>query len=244
MTIELTLIAAFMIGFLGSVHCIGMCGGIVGVVSSGLPRGNRIFSVGRLWYMLGYNAGRIVSYGLAGLIAGFLGSGAYDLFPMERVGEVGLLLSGGFMILMGLYLSDWWKGLARVEAIGARLWVSIQPLSRRLLPLKTPWQAFPLGLLWGWLPCGLVYATLVWALFTASPYHSMILMLAFGAGTLPMLLLLGGAADKLNQARSNPLVRRGAGLMIIIFGVLTFLGIIQPAHIVEHPAGMVCEDTF
>lgn len=227
-----------MVGLLGSVHCIGMCGGIVGVLGAG--GGRRVGVARRTINALAYNVGRIVSYGVAGLVAGTVGSRAVDLFPVQRVSEVGLLLSGGFMILLGMYLADFWRGLVRLEVIGGRLWSRIQPLTRRFLPVRFVWQAFALGLLWGWLPCGLVYATLVWALFAADPLHSMSIMVFFGLGTLPMLLVMGSVAERLANIRRRPWVRRTAGLLIIGFGVLTFLGVVHPIPPLEHPVGSLC----
>ncbi len=238
---ELSLAAAFVVGLLGSVHCIGMCGGIAGMLGSASSMGGAPAAPRRWLNLLGYNLGRIVSYGVAGLVAGFAGNRAFDLFPMERVAELGLMLSGGFMILMGLYLAEWWRGLDILERAGSVLWRRLQPLSTRLLPVRSAWQSVPLGLVWGWLPCGLVYATLVWALFTADPVRSMALMIAFGLGTLPMLLAIGGAAGAIAAARSRPLVRRTAGVIIIVFGVLTFLGLVHPIHPVDHPVGLVCD---
>lgn len=233
---ELGLTTAFMVGLLGSVHCIGMCGGIVGVMGAGSGSSR----AGRMMNLLAYNTGRIASYGVAGLVAGLAGSHAFDLFPFERVAEVGLLVSGSFMILLGLYLADWWRGLARLESIGGRLWTKVQPLTRRFIPVRSVFQAFPLGLLWGWLPCGLVYATLVWALFTADPLYSMLIMVFFGLGTLPMLLSMGGLADRLSDARKHPSVRRFAGVVVIVFGALTFLGVVHPIHPTAHPVGLMC----
>lgn len=230
MTQPLGLLAAFLVGLLGSVHCVGMCSGIAGLLGAGqasAPQPRRIANT------LGYNAGRITSYALAGLVAGWLGSGAYELFPMSRVAEVGLILSGSFMIMLGLYLANWWRGLATLEAFGAVLWKRVQPLSRHVLPVRSPGQAIVLGMLWGWLPCGLVYATLVWALFAADPVYSALIMVCFGLGTWPMLLALGGIAEHISRARRHPNVRRGAGVLIIAFGVLTFLGVVHPIHPVD-----------
>ncbi len=237
MTHELELVSAFLVGLLGSVHCIGMCGGIAGLL--GAP-GAGAGRVRRLFNTVGYNVGRIASYGIAGFIVGTAGSGVYDLFPMTRVAEVGLLVSGGFMILLGLYLAGWWRALAGVERAGGVLWKRIQPLTRHLLPVRSPWQAVPLGMLWGWLPCGLVYATLVWALFAADPMYSMAIMIAFGAGTLPMLLALGGIAGRLDRLRRHPLARQVAGALVIAFGVATFVGWIHPVHAVDHPVDAIC----
>jgi uncharacterized protein len=236
-TEPLGLFAAFLVGLLGSVHCAGMCSGIAGLLGAGqaTERAPR-----RIANTLGYNSGRIASYALAGLAAGLLGSGAYTLFPVSRVAEVGLILSGGFMIMLGLYLADWWRGLSTLETFGAGLWKRIQPFSRHLLPVRSPGQAIALGMLWGWLPCGLVYATLVWALFAADPVYSALIMVCFGLGTLPMLLALGGIAEQISRARRHPNVRRGAGVLIIAFGVLTFLGIVHPVHPGDHSLPSSC----
>ncbi len=237
MTESFGIVAALLVGLLGSVHCIGMCGGISGVLAAGNATGSGARRIGNT---LSYNLGRIFSYGVAGFIAGHAGRATYDLFPVARVAEVGLLLSGLFMIAMGLYLADWWRGISRVESAGSILWRRIQPYSRHFLPVKSPWQALSLGILWGWLPCGLVYATLVWALFAADPMRSMSIMIAFGIGTLPMLLAMGGLADQLARLRSRPVIRRTAGILIIVFGAATFMGWAHPMHPLDHPVGAIC----
>ena len=239
MTAELGFVAAFMVGLLGSVHCIGMCGGIVGILTSSLEQRPEK-GLSRLPNLLLYNGGRIISYAIAGAIAGFLGNGALSVFSVQRVSEVGIIVSGAFMIMLGLYLADWWRGLAKVEAAGGVIWSKLQPLTRRLLPIKSSWHVFLMGLVWGWLPCGLVYATLMWALFSADPVYSALLMVAFGAGTLPMLLSLGSATDFLNRARTNPMVRRSAGVVILVFGVLMFGGLAHPPHVDVIESNMIC----
>ncbi len=102
-------------------------------------------------------------------------------------------------------------------------------------------QALVLGLLWGWLPCGLVYATLVWSLATADPLRGGVLMAAFGTGTLPMLLARGSATDKLLSLTRRSRVRQIAGSVIIVIGLLTLFGVIRPLHIGPHPVDpMLC----
>jgi len=86
-------------------------------------------------------------------------------------------------------------------------------------------QAFPLGLLWGWLPCGLVYSALVTALTSGSALRGAGLMLAFGAGTLPTLLLAGLLAVRLNEYLARPVLRITAGLIVLSFGLWGFYGL-------------------
>lgn len=208
-------LALFLVGLLGGGHCVGMCGGIVGALSMG--------GGGRFSLHLAYNAGRIASYGAAGALAGLLGGG-FDAAGQALSGQlpvrVALYLAANLMlILLGLYLMGATRSLHWVERAGQRLWQSVQPLTRRFLPVRGAAQAFPLGLLWGWLPCGLVYSALVTALTGGSAWRGAALMLAFGLGTLPNLLLAGFFAARLNEYLAKPVVRIAAGLVVLAIGV-------------------------
>lgn len=208
------LLGAFVVGLLGGVHCLGMCGGIVGALSFGTSGAAR-------WpVMLAYNAGRISSYTLAGALAGGLGYYFSALVPVQNA-QVGLqVVAAVFLVLMGLYLAGWWNLLLRFERIGAVLWRRIEPLGRGLLPARSVGQAYLLGMLWGWLPCGLVYTALVWTLSSGGAIEGAALMLAFGLGTLPNLLLMGAAAAQLGRWVRTPGVRQAAGLLVIGFGLV------------------------
>jgi sulfite exporter TauE/SafE len=212
---EVSLLSAFMVGVLGGVHCVGMCGGIVGALSLGLAEEAR-----RLPILLAYNAGRISSYTLAGALMGALGFYFSGLLPVQTGQRVLLSLAGIFLVLMGLYLAGWSRALARIERAGGVLWRRLEPLGRGLLPVRSAWHAYLLGLLWGWLPCGLVYSALVWTVSAGGALEGAALMLAFGLGTLPNLLLMGVAAAQLNRWVRRPLVRRLAGATVVVFGLL------------------------
>ncbi len=234
MTPDLTLLGGALVGLLGSVHCVGMCGGIVGALSGAVHAGG--VPERTPWSLLvAYNAGRITSYTLAGVLAGWLGSATLSLFAPERVADVGLTLSGLFLLAFGLYVSNWWQGLTVLERAGALIWRRIEPWGRGLLPVRHPGQALVLGALWGWLPCGLVYATLVWSLAIADPLRSGALMAAFGFGTLPMLLTMGTAAVAFLRFTRRPYIRKTAGSAIIVLGLLTLFGVVRPLHIGSHP---------
>ena len=141
-------LALFLVGLLGGTHCVGMCGGIVGALSLGAPA---------RWSMhLAYNAGRILSYGVAGALAGALGAASLALDGPAPVRLALYLLANLMLVALGLYLLGVTRALAFTERAGQHLWRHIQPLTRRFVPAKTVAQAFPLGVLWGWLPCGLV----------------------------------------------------------------------------------------
>ena len=199
--------AAFAAGLLGGVHCAGMCGGIAAMLAAGtrgpaLPR------------QLAFNGGRIASYAVAGTLAGALGA-AMTSAPVLDARLALLVLANLLMILVGLYVAGWGGGIVRMEALGTGLWRRIEPLRRRFFPIDTTARALGAGAVWGWIPCGLVYGMLVMAIATGSPAKGAAVMLAFGAGTLPSLLVAGLAASSLLGWRRNPMVRRAAGVMII-----------------------------
>ena len=203
---------AFLAGLMGGVHCLGMCGGIVAAMSL---QGSR---QQHLPIMLGYNAGRIISYALAGAMAGLIGSAAFlseTLFPVQ----IGLyILAQVMLILVGFYLAGLNQSVLLLEKAGGMLWSFIQPRLGRLLPVDGFGKAFMAGSLWGWLPCGLVYSVMVTALASGEPDRGALLMLAFGAGTLPNLLAMGWAADRLKIWFRRRAVRLGAGLTVAGFG--------------------------
>lgn len=184
------LVSALVLGLLGGGHCLGMCGGLMGALTLAIPPEQR---ARRFRLLLAYNLGRILSYALAGLLLGLAGwalaSGPFALALR--------IVAGLLLISMGLYLAGWWSGLTRIEALGRGLWQYIQPLAGRLLPVSSLPRALLLGTLWGWLPCGLVYSTLLWAASQGDAIDSALLMLAFGLGTWPVLLATGLAAERL-----------------------------------------------
>ncbi len=222
MPIDVSYLSAFLVGLLGGVHCVGMCGGIVGALALGMPEAARNSSR-MLPYLLAYNLARITSYTLAGGLMGGVGYLAAHWSGLRHA-QLGLqVVAALFMIALGLYLAGWWRGLSRLEQLGGHLWQRIEPFGRRYLPVRTPGQAFVLGLLWGWLPCGLVYSVLVWSISRGDAFQGGLLMLSFGLGTLPTLLLMGVAAARLSDLVRHVWVRRVAGVLVMLFGVLTLL---------------------
>lgn len=182
--------------------------------------------------VLGYNLGRLSSYALAGALAGGIAAGLLRgadvlgwLAPAQTLAYV---ITNLVLVLLGLYLTQWWTGMSRMEQLGSGLWARLRPHAARLVPVDTPAKALLLGSLWGWLPCGMVYSALLTALMAGSAVQGALTMLAFGVGTLPVLLVAGLSGARLRQLAARPVVRRVAGVIVLAFGIL---GLLRAAEI-------------
>ncbi len=206
--------AAFVTGLLGSAHCFGMCAGISGLFAVNVEARSMQRQFPRA---IVYNGGRILSYAVLGVIVALVGKTAVGAIP-DLAAPV-RLVSGLLIILVGLQVAFGWRILAPLESAGARIWARIAPAARGLVPVQTMPQALGLGLIWGWLPCGLVYSVLLIAATTAEPLAGALVMIAFGFGTMPAMLATGVSASKLAGFMSGK--RLGAGLLIVILGMAT-----------------------
>ncbi len=213
--LELSLMSAFLVGLLGGGHCVGMCGGIVSAVSMHLPQHKT-----KLPFLLAYNTGRVLSYTLAGIIAGLVGASSFFLQHVLPVQHVLYGISSLMLVVLGLYLAGIWHGVIYLESAGKVIWKTLQPYSKHYIPVQNFKQAFILGILWGWLPCGLVYSVLIAAIATGHAINGGLLMLAFGLGTLPTLISMGMAAVKLKSILQNIWVRRVSGFLVLGFGLV------------------------
>lgn len=211
------LLSALILGLLGGGHCLGMCGGLMGALTLAIPKDQRSR---RFRLLLAYNLGRIFSYACAGLLIGLLGWAVANSPGAMALRAVAAVL----LICMGFYLAGWWSGLTRIEGLGRWLWRYLQPIASRLLPVSNLPRALLLGAVWGWLPCGLVYSTLLWAASQGNAQSSALLMLAFGVGTWPVLLATGVAAERTTILLRKRGVRIAGGLLVIIFGLWTLPG--------------------
>jgi len=207
---DLSFFSAFVIGLAGGVHCVGMCGGIVGAFAYAVPKNSVM-----LPYTLAYNFGRITSYVVAGAITGWAGY----LFAHQISQGIVILqfVSGVFLFLLGLYVAGWWQGLSQIEKIGSKFWQLIRPWSKKLLPFKGPLHALPYGMIWGWLPCGLVYSVLTWSLASGSALQGAIIMAGFGLGTLPIMILMATGFEKIQHLIQKPKAKVLMGLLLMIF---------------------------
>lgn len=209
-------LAALLIGLLGSSHCLVMCGGIASALQLSVPAAQRRQG---WWFPLLLSAGRLTTYALFGALVGYFGVTAMQITGTSMLWL--RLLAGLLLIAMALYISRLWFGLTLLERSSQGLWRRLQPLSKALLPLDSASKAYRYGLLWGFLPCGLVYSTLSWSLASGSAQHGALLMLCFGIGTLPAILAVGGAANALRQLKANLFFRYATAAILAIYGFYT-----------------------
>jgi len=213
------LVAAALVGLFSLLHCVGMCGGIMGALTFGLAPELRGRRGPLLLFILAYNLGRILSYTLAGAMLGSVGLGLFAMLSPEWGYLVMQLLAALMLAGIGLYLGGWFPQFALIERIGQPLWQRLEPLGRRMLPVRTPLQALLYGMLWGWLPCGMVYSVLLWSMSSGGPAEGALLMAAFGVGTLPAIVGVGFGGSWLARVSRRPQARRLAGASLILFAV-------------------------
>lgn len=219
MMVEGIYISALLTGLFGGVHCLGMCGGVVGALTFSLEVKNQASWWRMLPFQLAYNGGRILSYLLIGALFGSLGmllNSLATLLPFQQLLQI---FAGLFMIALGLYLAGWWQGIVVVERFGQGLWQKLAPYAQRMRTVKNIRQAALYGLVWGWLPCGLVYSMLILALSSGGAFEGAMVMLAFGLGTLPNLLLIGAFAFYFTRLARKAWVKAIAGLSVVAMGL-------------------------
>lgn len=223
------LLTAFVLGLGSSTHCLGMCGGIV--CALGLQQHVRPIQA-----LMLYNVGRTLAYATLALVAGTalqqLTVEYPSLIPWMRTAAAILLLS------LALHTLQWWRGILVLEKAGQWLWLPIQRIGKHLLSPRIPLQAFFVGFMWGWLPCALVYSTLVWAITQTTGWHAALLMLAFGAGTAPALFVSGLSAEKLSIALRSTKGRMAMALLLFACAIWTLFSawahVTHSHHAVSH----------
>jgi hypothetical protein len=213
------LTSAFLLGFFSTLHCIGMCGGIIGALSLSLPVEIRNNKAKLFTFVLSYNIGRLISYSVAGLIAGAVGTSVLQSTGFDQGHAILRIIGVSMMVAIGLYLTGWLPQLASVEKIGVPVWKHIEPIGRKLVPVASIPKALAYGLIWGWLPCGLVYFVLIWALTAGDAVQGALTMLAFGLGTLPTLITAGFMTSWITRFAHSTRTRQLVGLLIIVMAI-------------------------
>jgi sulfite exporter TauE/SafE len=224
-------LVAFIMGLFSSLHCVGMCGSIIGTLTLSLEPKIRENKRRLLPFVFNYNLGRILSYSIAGLLAGIIGS-VLSLPFAEGEAYRGLqIISAIIMTCAGLYIAGWFPGFAYIEKIGSRFWKVLEPFGRKIIPVKKLRHAFLFGMIWGWLPCGLVYTALALAATSGDIVQSALTMLSFGLGTLPAVVgvgVIGGMISKL--ARMNQF-KQVIGILLIILALFAALPWLNPMRL-------------
>ena len=207
------LTTAFMTGLLGSGHCFGMCGGIAAGLGA-LSRRRAIVPA------LQFNLARLGSYMVLGLIAAAILGGLGEL---KQAGRYFRMITAALIFLIGLRFLFDFRGADVIERGGAGLWKKLQPLALKAGQRQDGIGRLSLGLLWGLIPCGLVYTVLMTAASTADPVSGAATMLAFGLGTLPAMLGLTAAAPVLATFLADKTVRRVIGFALVVLALWTVL---------------------
>lgn len=214
----LSLGAALIAGLLGGVHCVAMCGG----VAAGIAVSARAQTPAEAWRMAWRsNLGRITGYTLAGLVVGGFGAGLIALARSDLLLLGARMAVGAVLVLVGLRMLFPGAGFNLFAKPGAALWARLAPLQQRLLPANTAPRQFAMGLLWGWLPCGLSLTLLSAAWLSADGLQGALIMASFGLGTLPLMLPLTYSGARALRWLQRPGTRRAAAALVITSGLLT-----------------------
>jgi uncharacterized protein len=222
---------AFVMGLISSLHCIGMCGSIVGTLSLSLTPTIRENKSQLLLFVLNYNVGRIFSYALAGALIGFVEMLVTLPFAQGQGHRVLQLLSASVMASAGLYIAGLFPRFAYIEKVGSKFWKKIEPFGRKLMPVKTKLNALLFGMVWGWLPCGLVYAALALAATTGDSLRSSLTMLAFGLGTLPAVMGIGIMTVTVSKLSRMKYFRLFVGLFMITLALFSAMPWLNPMRL-------------
>lgn len=210
----LTLLAALLSGLLGGVHCAAMCGGIATGFSAMAPGGGWAQAVQ-------INLGRVGGYVLAGALVGGFGGGLLQVLRVDGLALALRMAVGAVLVMVALRLLDRRGRLNFLAGAGARVWRVLRPLQGRLLPADTLWRRVGLGMLWGWLPCGLSMSLLTVAWLQANARDAALTMAAFGLGTLAMMVPLTWSGARMGRWLQRPAWRRTAAGVILAAGLLT-----------------------
>lgn len=229
---SMLLTSAFVLGLFSAPHCLGMCGGLVSAM--GLKDQNKSVWL-RLAGVLNYNFGRLFSYAMLGLLAGFLGMTFQHVLPGG--GDVLRLMAGGLLVLMGFYIGGWWLALRHLEQAVYGLWTRTQAFFGKVGGRGGNGSKLLGGMLWGCLPCGLVYSALSMAMTQQTPWHGALFMVTFGMGTLPVMTGAGLLSTSFGSWIRKKSVKTGAGVMMICYGIWTVAGVFGMDHSEHHGSG-------
>ena len=211
---------ALLMGLFSAFHCLGMCGSIIGSLTLSLKREIRENKRLLLPFIASYNAGRVLSYSMAGMLAGFAEHVLSIPLGEGHGHRILQILSAIVMLGAGLHIGGWFPRFAYIEKFGNVVWRRIEPYGRRLVPVETLPRAFVFGMVWGWLPCGLVYTALALAATTGDVFRSTFTMLSFGLGTMPAVMGVGIMTSWMVKLSNMKRFRELTGIILILLALM------------------------
>lgn len=240
-TAAVTLSAAFMAGIAGSAHCVLMCGGLAGALSL---RSRTITPGGNAWRDASlYHIGRLGGYATAGALFGLFGATLQATVDLPLLATTARLAAGLLVILAAVRVLSGLNVLAWIERLGARFWKLMQPIVGQAAASRGSSRSLLIGLLWGWLPCGLVYSVLLLAALSGNTARGAGIMLAFGLGTLPAMLSSSALATRLSHWTRQHGARQLSGALLLVFGFWMVGSAIPTGHADHgHPQATVSSD--
>lgn len=212
-----------------------MCGSLIGALSLSLDKPVRENRVYLFTFVLALSLGRVLSYSLIGFLMGWMGHHLIQTISPEY-GYL-ILQSVSIVVILGiaLYLGGWFPRFAVIENLGQPLWKKLEPIGRRLIPIKSLWQAFSYGIVWGWLPCGLVYSTVLLSVTSGDALQGFTAMMSFGLGTLPSVMGLGLITSWIRHFTTRPYLRKIAALLLIALACANlYFGLVYPSGHQHH----------
>ncbi len=210
------ILSAIILGFMGSLHCVGMCGPIAFMLpvdrTNNLKKFSQVFS---------YHFGRLLAYGIIGLVFGLLGKGLY-VFGMQQKLSVAI----GILMIIAVLVPQRTMAKYTPIAIGTKtVYKIISQVKNRLgqeLKKKRPDTFLTIGFLNGFLPCGLVYMALFGSIAMGSALEGALFMLLFGLGTIPLMTMAIYFIGML-KGSARQQVQRAFLAFVVIIGVLFIL---------------------
>lgn len=215
---KISLFLIFMTGLSGGFHCAGMCGGFISAFTFNIPNNSK-----KLQLILFLNIGRIFSYCLIGFILGGLSKISTILENTQIFRNILFLLSNIILFILGLYFSDISSFIVKIEKIGVPIWKRLNSLLNKLLPIDSIVKSFFFGMIWGWVPCGLVYSVSIYAFLSNNPFNGLLIMLCFGLGTLPNLLSMGYFTSILSDFMKKKVFRLFIGIFLMLFSAYNII---------------------
>lgn len=217
---------ALVMGFLGSGHCVAMCGSLTMALGFSIPREKHFIS-----YAVVISFGRITGYALIGVVASLL---TQSIISLTQGGILYLsIFASILMIGIGLHIAGLNSWVLKTEVMGKYIAAAIEPIKKRILPIDSISKCLLYGLFWGFLPCGLVYTALSLAMTASTPLMGGLTMLFFGLGTLPTLVGLTAFNSKLNSILAKTYVRFALGVTVIVLALILLFNTITKIQIIS-----------